>query len=106
MYVRVDASPGEEEISLEEADDCTRFHVAPSEHASAGDVDRLLRANHAGAMSGDGDALVSVAWVRGQAEDAVAPDWAARFQAMLDFARTKGWTSEDGQEIRAHLQWG
>ena len=28
------------------------------------------------------------------------------FAAMLDYARSKGWLSDDGASIRAHVEWG
>jgi hypothetical protein len=35
----------------------------------------------------------------------VGDGWPARFAAMLDFARDKGWLSSDGEAIRAHVEW-
>jgi hypothetical protein len=31
-------------------------------------------------------------------------DWPARFDKMIDFARSKGW-ADDQNRVRAHLEW-
>jgi hypothetical protein len=36
--------------------------------------------------------------------DGTSDDWRARFDNMIDFARSKGWTDGDGR-VRAHLEW-
>ena len=67
--------------------------------------------------SGDGSGLFSVgrlahrdtAWitaeaVRRLAGDAATPEWEDGFQAMLDYAKTKGWIDDTG-DIQAHVEW-
>lgn len=39
----------------------------------------------------------------GDVPSATAGEWAARFEAMVEYATAKGWTSADGSELRAHL---
>lgn len=50
------------------------------------------------------------AWIRAEAVRAlaagrVADGWDAGFEAMLRYAAGKGWLSDDGTEIQAHVEW-
>jgi hypothetical protein len=74
--------------------DCTAFHV---QHVG-GDLAAGL-ASIGGALLDDGDALVGVAWVRASS---TAP--AAAIDGMLAYAGTRGWLSDDGTTIRAHVE--
>jgi hypothetical protein len=74
--------------------DCAAFHV---QHVG-GDLAAGL-ASIGGALLEDGDALVGVAWVRASS---TAP--AAAIDEMLAYAGTKGWLSDDGTAIRAHVE--
>lgn len=105
MYVKVDLETEPAEVSLAEPDDCGRFHVAVHGHGHAPEVDDALASAGIGGLDGDGGAFVRVERVRDLAAGRVGDDWPARFAAMLDFARGKGWLSDDGGAIRAHLEW-
>jgi len=59
-----------------------------------------------GSVDGDGEAMVRVDAVRRLAGAAVRGKWETDFAAMLDYARSKGWLSDDGSSIRAHVEWG
>ena len=90
----------EDGVDLEQADDCTAFHVV------ARDVgpDEVH-----GAVSGIGAFDGEHAWiepevVRTLAEDSVADDWDERFDAMVASAVSKSWVDEEGR-IRAHIEW-
>lgn len=74
--------------------DCTAFHV----HHLGGDLAAGL-ASIGGALLEDGHALVGVAWVRASSS---AP--AEAIDGMLGHAGSKGWLSEDGTAIRAHVE--
>jgi hypothetical protein len=104
VYVAVylDAEPAT--VVLAEAGDCRRFHVAVRGAGGAAGLDDALRAHDAGTVDGDGEALVRVVAVRRLA-GALGAAWETEFAAMLDYARTKGWLSEDGEAIRAHVEW-
>ena len=104
MYVVVDLDAEPATVALAEARDCRRFHVAVRGAGDAAGLDTALRAHDAGVVDGDGEALVRVAAVRRLA-GAPGASWEAEFAAMLDYARTKGWLSEDGEAIRAHVEW-
>ena len=106
MYVHVDLGDDPAAVTLAEAADCTRFHVAVAGPADAARLDAALRVADAGGLDGDGEALVRVDAVRRLAAGAVGDSWGPDFDAMLDYARAKGWLSEDGSLIRAHVEWG
>jgi hypothetical protein len=95
----------ENHAAVRGADDCGRFHVESA--LGPADLDRALRAASAGHGDGDGAAWVSVGWVRSTADaapwTAVGTDWPTRFDAMLDYARGKGWLDESGTHLRAHV---
>ena len=106
MYVEVDLEDEPPSVALAEAGDCGRFHVAVRGRGDAGGLDRALRGSGTGSVDGDGEAQVLVAAVRRMATGKVGDTWEADFAAMLDYARAKGWLSEDLGAIRAHVEWG
>jgi hypothetical protein len=106
MQVVVDIDEGRADVALEEPADCGRFHVAVRGRADAGALDDALRSHQVGSVDGDGEAMVRVVAVRRLAAGAVGAQWEDEFSAMLDYARSKGWLSEDGTSIRAHVEWG
>ena len=103
MFVRVNT---EYDVELIDADDCTRFHVERSGALSNDAFGRGLVVAGAGRVDPDGSVEVLVAWVRAHALGAVADDWEVRFTSMLEYARSKGWLSEDEVGIRAHVVEG
>lgn len=67
-------------------------------------VDVVLRASQLGRWDGGAEAHLAVAELHARAAvSAVGPDWEARWDAMIGYARTKGWLSADGAYVRAHL---
>jgi hypothetical protein len=88
-------------VELRDPEDCKGFHVEVQ-----GDVDvaAVLDESGAGRMADDGDhALIEIGWVR-QHATSVGPSWNEDFEAMLDYARTKGWIDEGASAIVAHLE--
>ncbi len=106
MQVVVDMTAAPASVALEEPADCGRFHVAVRGTGDAADLESALRGSAVGTVDGDGEALVDVAAVRRLAAGSVDETWETDFAAMLDYARSKGWLSEDGASIRAHVEWG
>ncbi len=104
MHVTVDLASTPPAVSLVEPDDCTRFDVVVSGTGDDDALDRVLVAASVGRTDGS-EALVSVAAVRRMASGAVGASWEADFRAMLDYAQGRGWLTDDGEEIRAHVQW-
>ena len=104
MHVTVDLTAVKPAVSLVEPDDCTRFDVVVHGPPDSGELDRALARSAVGRTAGD-DALVTVEAVRRLAAGSVADGWEGAFAAMLDYARSRGWLSDDGQEIQAHVEW-
>ena len=106
MQVVVDMGEDPATVALLEPADCGRFHVAVRGRGDAAMLDRALRSDDVGSIDGDGEAMVRVEAVRRLASGAVGETWNADFAAMLEYARSKGWLSDDGSSIRAHVEWG
>ena len=106
MVVDVDLGEEPAVVVLAEPGDCGRFHVAVRGAADAGMLDRALRASATGNVDSDGEVVVRVDAVRRMAVGVVGESWETDFSTMLDYAASKGWLSEDGTAIRAHVEWG
>ena len=101
MVVDVDLDTDPPAVALTDPGDCTRFHVAVHGQGGRGRVDALLRSSGVGSVDGD-EAVIGVEAVRTMAGRR-DPGWEADFGAMLEFAKTKGWLTDDGAGIRAHI---
>ena len=92
------------EARVVDIDNLTALHLALGEvtDEEAGEV---LEAAGLGRM-GDGDiAFLDAAALRATAEPrSSTPDWARRWDAMMEHARSKGWLSEDGRSIQVHIE--
>jgi hypothetical protein len=104
MYVQVDLGATPPAVSLEEPEDCKRFHVAVVNGRDATMVFGALVDAAAGRLEGD-DAWIAVDAVRRLAAGRVGPGWDADFDAMLAFAASKGWLDPTGGSIQAHVEW-
>ena len=92
-------------VSLRELRAFDGFHV---EAARDVDLAEALTLAGAGREIGDGDVFISADWIRGVMAEREDDDeeWHAGFEAMLGYARSRGWISEDGDGIRAHVTRG
>jgi hypothetical protein len=102
VHVIVDLTSPGAGVSLHEPNDCTVFDVVVHGHGDDADVDGVLQAGSVGRMDG-GEALVDVDAVRRLASGSVGDTWETDLQAMLEFARSRGWLTDDGAAIRAHI---
>jgi hypothetical protein len=77
-------------------------------------LDDGIEAHHAtenstlGTASDDGASVwLDVAELKSAAEasfeGSTPADWSEGFDAMIEYARTKGWLSENGNAVRAHI---
>lgn len=98
MHVRV--SPGS--IALDEPDDCTSFKVLLAEDARAA-LPALLSSTSAGRLDHE-DIMVSVVWLKSECAGRIGMGWNYRFANMLVYAAGKGWLSDDGSHVRAHIE--
>lgn len=104
MFVQVDLRPDPPVVTLEEPDDTKRFHLCVVGGKDLGLVYGALVDAAAGRLDGD-DAEIAVDAVRRMAAGRVSSAWDDDLDAMLDFARSKGWLDETGSTIRAHVEW-
>ena len=104
MFVSVDVGVLPPVVTLEEPDDCTRFHLAVVGGRDLGLVFGGLVDAAAGRLEGD-HALVTIDAVRRMAAGRVADDWDDRFAGMLAYAHGKGWIDETGNAIQAHIEY-
>ncbi len=104
MYVQVDVAVTPPVVTLEEPDDCARFHLAVVGGKDLARVFGALVDAAAGRLEGD-HALITIDSVRRMAAGRVTDDWADRFDGMLGYARTKGWIDETGSSIQAHIEY-
>ena len=104
MFVSVDVSVLPPSVTLEEPDDCTRFHLAVVGGNDLGLVFGALVDAAAGRLEGD-HALVTIDAVRRMAAGRVGDDWADRFAGMLTYAQGQGWIDDTGNAIQAHIEY-
>lgn len=102
MIVYVQDRPDGSDVALLDAED---FHHFSVRLAGAGSAE-ALQASGTGRLINPTEAFVAVAAVRRLAARDTDESWNEGFAAMLRFAQRHGWLSEDGSEIRAHLESG
>ncbi len=54
--------------------------------------------------AGDAHVWVDATWVRSTVGDGAGADWADRFDQMVAYAASKGWTNEAGTHVKAHIE--
>jgi hypothetical protein len=92
------------EARVVDVDDLGRLHLALGEVTDDEAADVLERAG-LGRFHDSETALLDAAALRAAAEPrATAPDWAARWDAMVAKARSQGWLSEDGASLKVHIE--
>lgn len=97
MIVAIDAQG---QISLEEPQVFNALHILMNNGFSNLDGLEDLRAD-----PGQGDGA-DHAWMRVEALRALGPAdpaWAEKFDAMVSYAKTKGWVRGAPQEVRLHI---
>jgi hypothetical protein len=104
VYVQVDLTSDPPLVTLEEPDDCTRFHLVVYGGRDAARVYGALVDAAAGRLEND-DALITIDSVRRMAAGRVADDWDDRFDGMLGYARSKSWIDDTNNAVRAHIEY-
>jgi hypothetical protein len=102
MYIHVDTTIVPPTARLADQDNFRAFAIMV-----AGTSDRLPAVAEAltglGELDAEGThAMLDAAAVRRLADGGA--EWTAGFDAMVEYARSKGWTDEQGR-VRAHLEW-
>ena len=100
MYVLADLRT--HSFDLVEAGDCQSFSVRVV--GEGGVPDLVLTLAGCGVVEED-HVWVDVEVVRRLALFSTGEDWDAQFEAMVEYAGTKGWLDDDGHRIRAHVEW-
>ena len=98
MIVAVDLEAG---ASVSEPEDLTSFHVVS---ASGDDAVVGAAMGEAGHPAGDGDVWVSASWIKQEVASRVSDTWSASFDSMMAYAASKGWLSDGGHHIKAHIE--
>jgi hypothetical protein len=98
MIIQVDS----ERVRLLEPDVMTDFRVEADAESGAFDLDVALQAFGGGRYDGD-HAWIRIDWIRAEASGVAALDWHHHFDRMLEYAGTRGWLSDDGQQVRGHV---
>ena len=102
MYFRINS----ESVELVEPDDLKSFHAVRPVGLAHGELAEIVQKARPGrdpagrrpshGAAGDGPRE----WLPGR----VGPGWQQDFEAMIAYAARKGWLSDDGTQVRAHLE--
>jgi hypothetical protein len=105
MYVETDLSRHPAALALLEPDDFKSLKVVV--HAPASRQDDLAQAlAPVGAVDAEGNALLAIDALKRLAGDrADDPQWLAGFDAMVRYARTRGWVDAGGTALQAHCEF-
>jgi hypothetical protein len=99
VFVLVSGSDGEALASVEDQGNLRQLHT---EFRGVGDEAAAAAISDAGLGTVDGDhAWLDAGALRAAGDGSQA--WVTAFDAMLAYAAGKGWTSEDGARVRAHI---
>ena len=101
MYFRIN----NESVELVEPDDVRSFHAVRPVELAQGELAEIVRRQDLGEVLPDGAHLmVPLETVRRMAAGRVGPGWQQDFESMIAYAGRKGWLSDDGTRVRAHLE--
>jgi len=99
MYVRASQAG----LDVGDPDDCTSLDVR-LDGVGRSELAARLTDSGLGQYDGSDHVALDVAGLHDLAQaGAVGPGWPARWAAMLAYADTKGWLTDDGRAVRAHL---
>jgi hypothetical protein len=104
MFVQVDVGPERPVVTLEDPDDCTKFHLMVVGGSDLARVFGALVDAAAGRLEAD-HAYITIDAVRRLAAGRVTDDWDDRFAGMLGYAQSKGWIDDTGNMIQAHIEY-
>jgi hypothetical protein len=99
MFVLVADDGGVVRASVEDARNLKQLRVVFRGVSDAQAVE-AMRVAGLGTVDGDVAWLVADA-LRGAGDG--SSGWTADFYGMLAYAKTRGWTNEDGSQVRAHI---
>jgi hypothetical protein len=92
------------EARVVDVDDLTSLHLALGEVTDE-EAAQALERSGLGRLQDADTAFLDAAALRAAAEPrASAPDWVARWDAMVAEARSRGWLSDDGASLQVHVE--
>jgi hypothetical protein len=92
-------------VTLHEPERTNDLYASYRDRLTAERLHAVLVENVDGEFLSDGaHVMIGVDALRRLAEGRVPEGWDADFEKMLAYAREKGWLSEDGRSVRAHLE--
>jgi hypothetical protein len=92
------------EVRVVDVDDLTKLHLALGE-VTDDEADEALREAGIGRLQDADTGFLDVDALRDAAEgEADTPDWADRFDDMVEQARDKGWLTADGGSLQVHVE--
>jgi hypothetical protein len=108
MILHIDLTVSPPNIHLQELDELRKLHVSvlgdPEVQGEA--LERVLQSEDLGYTSGTEHIYLSVDALKQRANWAVASaDWREDFAAMVDFAKSRGWTADNGESLQSHVEW-
>lgn len=90
-----------DEVSIEDVDNLRAFEVESALPPAA--VDAKLRESGLGYVDGEHAWITAAILADMGGALSADPSWREGFDAMVAYARSKGWWDESSQAIRAHL---
>jgi len=101
VYFRITSTS----VELVDPDDVTSFHAVHPAGLDRAELAEIVRKDDLGEVLPDGGHLmVPLGTVRRMATGRVGPGWESDFDSMIAYAARKGWLSDDGTRVRAHLE--
>ncbi len=105
MVIDADLTSSPAGLALREPDDFTSLKVLV--HGTAHSRGTLAEAlGPVGALDDRGNAFLRIEQLKQLAGDRARNEqWLTSFDAMVEYARDKGWVADDGQSLQAHCEW-
>ncbi|MCD2196780.1 hypothetical protein LQ327_25750 [Actinomycetospora endophytica] len=101
MYLAI----ADDGVTLHQPEVVTDLYASYHQRLTANRLAAVLAEHDAGELlEGASHLMIPVATLRRLAEGRVPEGWDADFDGMIDYAREKGWLSDDGESVRAHLE--
>lgn len=102
MYLDVTLDSAQTPV-LREVDDFKAFKVVVRGAADESRLAEVLAG--VGRVDGDGNAFLAIDAIKRLAGDRSAdPEWQRSFDAMVEYARAKGWVDASGAALQAHCE--
>ena len=92
------------EARVVDVNNLTSLHLALGEVTDE-EASEILERSGLGRLQDADIAFLDTAALRAAAElRATAADWSTRWDAMIAYARTQGWLSDDGASVQVHVE--